>query len=193
MRHMSETKLQGTQKNTKLREAQLVEQLKIIRKNILWQQVSRFSGYEPKSWVENIPDSTSDWMPSIWHKKRKVLLLSKTETKLTVCPEGKCLQENTKEYRIWSCLRDNWERKNMIEIEFEGRIWWEKKQEHKCRDLIDSLWILLETQRIVDCQNSSWQFNFGLLIKRHRHSWLQKTVWLFAKFELTVLIGLLIH
>jgi hypothetical protein len=73
----------------------LVEQLTIIGKNILWQQVSSFSGYELKHWVENIPDSMSDWMWSIWHKERKVLLLSKTETKLTVCPEGKGLQEHT--------------------------------------------------------------------------------------------------
>ena len=56
----SEKKLQGTQKNIKLREAQLVEQLTIIGRTFLRQQVSSFSGYEPKRWVENIPDSTSD-------------------------------------------------------------------------------------------------------------------------------------
>ena len=54
------TKLQGTQKNIKLREAQLVEQLTIIGRTFLRQQVSSFSGYELKRWVEIIPDSTSD-------------------------------------------------------------------------------------------------------------------------------------
>jgi hypothetical protein len=41
--HTSWNKLQGTQKNSKLREAQLVEQLTIIGRTFLGQQVSRFS------------------------------------------------------------------------------------------------------------------------------------------------------
>jgi hypothetical protein len=41
--HTSWNKLQGTQKNSKLQEAQLVEQLTIIGRTFLGQQVSRFS------------------------------------------------------------------------------------------------------------------------------------------------------